>query len=979
MKRIVAFVLLLGCGLAALKFAIGDEVAVQTTDPRAKRPTQDRPEGPGGVRVDSGSINTTVSQSGRLVFPRRRDVDMGDGRIRKETVFVLRAEDSAPIGDGLQQLTDVTLEVYDDDAPAATVTASRAFLELGRDANGQPRFDEQKEVDLRDAVVVSLPGSRLAGMRLELGDAKVKVGEEQIELTTAPDQAVRFTLQGRRTATLTGAGARARLPRDKRAGMQRATVTILSNPRLETDDLNVRAAGRMRYVENMASGAARITLEEDVELDLSRGRLAMPGTEGEGASAVRGDQFTGWLLRAREPAADVPASKARSGDMVWQRLALQGAPASVDMPGVKVETPRITVRPGPFGDPYVVTAHGGGSRVEQTELRAGSRQADVVTGYSPRRIHLMRPGDVVGALHRAMGFPRWTTRPIDRQQVVRFVGSSRLESGARQLTASEGMVVARRSGRETGVVRAMGDVDVVQKPREDDPSTPALRATGNDGLQLIVTSEQERLRVGPSRDDGAARWRDHRYSVQQGDARLNGVGTCEVVRTGDRSEIALSAPFDEIEADFGQDGTELRGVRQLRAQLSGREVTALDVGGLPVRGELVQDGQRVRVQAPRLRQIGPRSLQLLPMAVDEAPWNELQGIDRLPRLRRSWGGDDDEARRYEVDVFSPRIDLHEVGGRAALVDAHADDDQPARIYAKLPQTGSSEPATVSCEAGRLRLLPYAVAPVAAAAHFGGGGPLRAIAGHAIARPWLLVDDVRGFELDDEQQGHIEGTGKTLLISQGGGAALFVGDPDAQAPAVVTRLHEGREVVVRGARVRVRTGEDVRLSALGTFDGRSTLLAPTMTLHEPGERGLLSHMQAMCRGDIHVEPRAVRFSGPVEAFSLRPDGQPDPEGLHIDARELIMQRQESTGRVSVIEGDDVVVDWTRIDARAASVELDLLRETCVASDPKAATISTPDGRELRSPRISVNYVTWEVSMGPGSARQAAKSVDGDVER
>ena len=41
MKRIVAFVLLLGCGLAALKFAIGDEVAVQTTEPRAKRPTQD--------------------------------------------------------------------------------------------------------------------------------------------------------------------------------------------------------------------------------------------------------------------------------------------------------------------------------------------------------------------------------------------------------------------------------------------------------------------------------------------------------------------------------------------------------------------------------------------------------------------------------------------------------------------------------------------------------------------------------------------------------------------------------------------------------------------------------------------------------------------------------------------------------------------------------------------------------------------------
>jgi hypothetical protein len=665
--------------------------------------------------------------------------------------------------------------------------------------------------------------------------------------------------------------------------------------------------------------------------------------------------------------------------MVWQRISLVGAPASIEMPGVKVETPRITVRPGPFGDPYAVTAHGGASRVEQTELRAGSGQEDVVTGYSPQRIHLVRPGDVVGALHRAMGFPRWTTRPIDSQQVVRFVGSSKLLSGTRQLTASEGLVVARRSGQETGVVRALGDVDLVQAPRADDPDGHALHATGNDGLQLVVTPARERLRVGPDRGDGAARWRDHRYTVEQGDARLRGAGTCEVVRTGDDSEIALAAPFDEIEADFGRDGTQLRSVRQLQARLSGREVTGLDVLGLPVRGELVQDGERVRVQAPRLRQIGPRSLQLLPVATDEAPWNELAGIDLLPRLRRSWGAADARGARYEVDVFSPRIDLHDVGGRAALVDAFADQEQPARIYAKLPQAGSSEPATVRCEAGQLRLLPYAVSPTAATAHFGGAGALRALATHATSRPWLLVDDVRGFELDDEQQGHIEGKGRRLLISEGGGAALFVGDPDQQTPAVVVRRHEGREVVVRGARVRVQSGADVRLSALGAFDGRSTFLAPTMTLHEPGERGLLSHMQATCRGDIHVEPDAVRFSGPVEASGLLPDGKPDPEGLHIDARALTMQRQASTGRVSVVVGDDVVVDWTRIDARAARVELDLLRETCVASDPKAASVSTPDGRELRSPRIAVNYVTWEVSMGPGSARQTTKSVDGDLQQ
>ena len=237
-----------------------------------------------------------------------------------------------------------------------------------------------------------------------------------------------------------------------------------------------------------------------------------------------------------------------------------------------------------------------------------------------------------------------------------------------------------------------------------------------------------------------------------------------------------------------------------------------------------------------------------------------------------------------------------------------------------------------------------------------------------------MDDVRAFELDDDQQGHVEGTGHQLLISQGSSSALFVGDPDAQTPAVVRRRHEGREVVVRGARVRVRNEEDLRLSALGTFENRSTMLAPTMTLHEAGGRGLLSHMQAVCRGDIHVEPVAVRFTGPVEASGLLPDGEPDPQGLRIDARRLLMKRQQATGDVATVEGDDVLVDWTRLGAAAARVELDLLRETCVASDPKAAVVTTPDGRELRSPRISVNYLTWEVSTGPSSARQNAPETE-----
>lgn len=978
MKRLLLFVLLLGSGLFALKFAIGDEVAVRTTSNQPEREQQEpKPEQAPGVRVDNGQLNTTISQSGKLVFPRRREVDLGGGRVRKETLFILRAEDSRPIGDGLQQLTDVRVELFDDNQHAATVTASQAFLELGRDANGQPRIDEQKAIDLRDTVVTSEAGSRLAGMRLELGDAKVNIGDDEIQLTTDADQPVSMQLDGRRTAKLTGRGARTRLPRSKHSNLQQASVTILSAPELETEDVQVQASGRMHYVEDMVTGAARITLEEDVVLGLERGNLAMPGVARaarQGRSVAKGDQFTGWISRQRAPRSNDGGAGDRQRAMTWQRIVLAGAPATIELPGLQVETPRITVRPGPLGDPCVVTAHGGASRIEQTE--AGS---DRLVGRSPRQIHLVRPGDSAGALHRAIGFPQWTTWPLQQQQLVVFMDRSQIERGAREVVAAGGMMIARRLDSATSVVQGFGDIEVTESGSQqtsDERARPDLRATGSDGLLLTVSGEEERLQIGPASDTGGTAWHRHQYDVRYGDARLQGVGSCEVTRAGAATELALRAPHDEIAAAFGADDTKLQRVRQLRARLIGDRVVDLDVYGLPVQALFTRAEERLRAQAPRLRQLGAGSIQLLQVDVDESPWNELGESERTPQLTRSWAAPQtqSEAINYQIDVRGPRIDVHHAGGRAVIVDTHSDRDQPARIYAVLPQPNSQEPSTVACSASRLRVLPFVVTPEATSLHFGGGGALPALATHALSKPWLLVDDVRNFEMDDQQKGHVEASGHRMLISQGGAAALFLGDPDAQTPAIVRRQQGDRDVVVRGARVRLSSAAELQLSAFGTFENRSTLLPPTMTLHEPGGSGLLAHMEAVCRGDIHIDPDAVRFTGPVEAVSLRPDGALDPQGLNIDARRLEMKRQPSTGRVANIDGEDVRVDWPRLGARAGRVQLDLLRETCVASDSKAAVVTMPDGRELRSTRISVNYLTWEISTGPSSARRTPPMVE-----
>ncbi|HEB52924.1 MAG TPA: hypothetical protein ENI87_06690 [bacterium] len=965
MRRLLVFFVLLAAGLLALKVAIGDEQAVRANGNAKESPAPQNPRQP-GVRMNQGDLGATVSQRGSLRIPNRREVPQPDGSVKKQLVYELLAKDSQPIGEGLQQLTDVSLDLYDDGVHTATVTARQAFLELGTDANGDPVVTEQKAIDLRDTVFAGEPNGKMAGVRLTLGDARINIGDNELQLTTLPEQPVKLTIVGERTVELTGRGANARMPRNQHGGLRRADIEILRDPLLVTDDVTVRAAGRMHYVEDTVTGAAQITLEDDVQLDLARTAFTLPGVAARTSGArsrVHGDQFTGWLRRTGDGRGNHDAR--RRSTMQWQRLQLLGAPARIEMPGVQVETPRLTVRPGPLGDPFAVTAHGGESRIEQTELRPDSGQKEPAIGVSPRRIHLLRPGDSVGALHRRMGFPLWTLRALDQQQIVVFEGASRIESGTRTFRASDGIVVVRRATGDTGVLVGIGAVELRDRGlrQKDGRSAPELVATGNDGLLLTVGDDFERLRLGPPRDERSVRWREHTYSVRHGTAHVLGRGTCTVTNDPSGTTLALRAPFDEIEAGFGEPQTSLRNVRQLHAKLVDDTLTELDVGGLPVRVTLMQGGENLLAQAPRLLQVGPRSLRLLPMEREEAPWSELSPQNRTPRLLRSWT----TPAENTIEVVGPRIDVHHVGGRNALVDAHAVGEDLPRIYAKMPPRPDREATTITCAARRLRVLPFVLTPEIQRLHFA-RGPLAFATLHALAKPWLLVDDVDDFQLDDAEQGHIEGFGHRLLISQGGRAALFVGDPREQNPAVVRRTHDGRTIALQGARVRVLHDGSGRLSALGAFAGHSTFLAPTMTLHEPGAHGLLSHMRAVCRGNIDVEPEAVRFGGPVEAVGILPDGSADPDGLYIDADSLSMTRRASTGMLTRVEGTDVLVNWTRLDARARNVVLDLLDKRCVASDPNGAVVTMPDGRVWRSSHIAVNYATWSVNMGPGSAVQ-----------
>ena len=303
------------------------------------------------------------------------------------------------------------------------------------------------------------------------------------------------------------------------------------------------------------------------------------------------------------------------------------------------------------------------------------------------------------------------------------------------------------------------------------------------------------------------------------------------------SQPRVASSGDQIAASFG---AETEPACSGSPKLVGGASRTSIIYGLPVQAAFTRAAERLRAQAPRIRQLGARSIQLLEVDVDESPWNELGASDRTPQLTRIWAtsGEDDALL---VDVRSARS-TSTAGDRTVIVDTLTRMTRISTQCCRSPaaQSRPRSPARLS-PARAIRRRAWATA-----LRFGGGGALPAIATHARGKPWLLVDDVRRFEMDDQQQGHVEGAGYKLLISQGSAATLFLGDPDAQTPAVVRRNQDGRDVVVRGAG-RPQRG-DLQPSALAR--SKTAPRCPTMTLREAGG-GLLAHMEAVCRGDIHT--------------------------------------------------------------------------------------------------------------------------------
>ena len=1024
MKRLLLFLLLAACSLVALQLAVGEQAPTRANGKGdGKAPDRQQPnDGPSGITVAQGKLNASATLTGPATLPQWREVRTADGRVRKELVLEVAFEDSKPVGEGLQQLDRVHAKLYDDGQYVADLDARQAFAELGKDGNGRASLLENKELDLRDAVLRTRPGTRLAGLELLLGDARVTIGDDAIVMTTLPTQAVLMVLEGERKVTLRGLGAQARLPRSKDAELQRADIELLSEPVLESEGVTARARGRLHYVEDLRTGIASLVLQDHVQLDVQRSDLSLPGFARSrpavdaaadtppGRTTVRGDRFQAWLLRGKETEATDKGDKERQ-TVVWRQMVLHGAPTSVEVPGGRLTTPRLSVLPGLSGDAFLLTAHGGESRLEQTEPVVGKdgvgkdgKKREPMVATARRRIHLLRPLETTGAMHRAFGFPQWSLGAIADQQVVIAEGASHFEQGRRIGNASQGVRVFRRDGHDGVVVHGRGDVDL--ELRGDEPNDPPLLAKGSDGFLLVRGVDGDDVQLGPaapagyadlSTDATTAAWRAHRWDVRQADTHLHGRGSCRVQRRGNRSELDVLAPDAAIAGDVPGDGLQLRSVRQLRGTLvttaAGSELHDLDLAGWPVEVTVQRGGEQIVARSPRLVQLGATAMRLLPVPAD-APlglWRDLAEADRMPQLRQRGSlGTTKEGKSkgdQEVLVRGPRIDVHHAGGRHVLVDAEAVGDDEPTIHARVLQADRTEPTTIACTAGRLRLLPFLLSPQARQFHTGSGASvLGDLTFQSLGSPWLWLEEVRDFQLDDPKDGHVDGSGHRLLVSQGARSALFVGDPDQLTPTVVRRVHEGREATMRGARVRVQQGAEKNLLAMGSFADRDTFLPPSVTLHELGKTGLLSHMQASCHGNIELRPDGASFFGPVVAVGLLPNGDVDPTGMRIEAQELAVLRnptRSSTsdpkrGGVTKLQAKQVVLDWPRMQARTAELEIDVERQRCIARDPAGAEVAVPGWPTFRSPQVELNYATMTLRAPRLRAVQTAPKPPADVE-
>ncbi|MGE3173270.1 MAG: hypothetical protein AB7O97_11650 [Planctomycetota bacterium] len=955
MKRLLWFVVLLAAGSLALWFAVGgDQARANGVDAAPSPQTPTRDDADRGRPVHRQPDGTELQIRGGFVIAPYRTVPAADGNgVDRQPIYELECRDCVPTDDGRHRLDDVRVKLFDRGEHAADLHADHAVVELEVSADNKKSLRENRELELSAAVLETAPG-RSTSIRLEVGRVRALVDEDLIRLHTPDDdEPVTVTTGGAREGTLRGRGLRARMPRSGVGGGGRFDLQILREPSIELAGIELRAGGALNYVEQLATGAALVTVERDVRVELADPKRT-------GSLSVRGDRLHGWLQRGRR--GDDGDGAGGQQALVWTMLRLLGSRAQVRTDDIELDSPRLTVLPGPTGLLARITADGGSSDLRQ---RAGG-----ASFRSSRPIHLVRTRDAIGALHRAFGFPSYALGPLAEFEVVTFEGASSVDAGdGVQLASDRGLHLFRQpSAAAAGhfVARGFGDVRIARGEGDE-----LVEATGDSGFVLWRTSRGDDVVLG--RDDPAS---PQRYTLRRGPLQLRGAGAARLLRTADdRVQVSLRSAAAAITGAFGRRGDDmvgtLRAAETLDVVVADKELESFVATGADTEVEFVDRDRRLLANGRRIEQRAAGS------------WR-LSGDDATPaRLRQPPLPDGRTAQ-----LWAPTIDVHRAAARDVVIEALASGDRSARVEALLSTTdgaADAPPAPADAALGRLdaraeriRLLPFAVGPATVRRHLIGlSAPLADIAAGGLGRPWLLATGDVVADFVDRPGGALHGEGALLATSQGARSLLLVGDGATGAPALMHRTEDGvRTLAAAGPRVRFTRGTEDRIVILTSFPGRNQLVPPRVTFRtatDPDDP--LAWMRGECRGEIEVAPDGVLFHGPVTAHSLLPSGVDDPNGMHIEAEQLRMVRQRESGELTRVDaGGGVAVRWRHLWARSERVELDLRWQRCIAEDPNDAVLGLGDGRVYRARRLEANYATYAVRSYDGRFVQEAAQVE-----
>lgn len=938
-KKTLAFVLLMAAGFFILYAATGGESLAGLGGPGHVRqvdvvedegvgilvPIEEEREAGDGVRV---------SYTGGGTIGEVTEVELPDGSVKQLDLYRLVFVDGRPRRDlgGIYELEDVTVTFYEtkgtDEAPesveAGVLRARLAYVELGLDEEGNRSVAMDRDIDLRDAVLVTGEEARVKNVKLTVERALVRSTATKLLLRTATEDQP-FTLEIQAAdgpATLSGRGLNAEFPMNEgETEASSANVTVSSEALFvhtgRAGESRLSADGPLTYVEDPKTGVAVISAVGHVRVQGAGAGLTEASDDAAAEPLVAtGDRLRATLLRSK--------AKSASGkpQIAWRTMHLIGTeatPAGIHGRGLNLTCQAVDVTPNLEGEPWLFTASG--QPVLDYEVDGRTMRFEAA-----ERIHLVRLTPYFEPLLRGRGWSSWNVGPYVGDLFI-FEGRSSLvlphQDSELVLRADRGLRVLRGvEGTELMTVVGLGAIELETRGQED-----PLSVSGNDGFRLFSDHTGQTLQLGPLTAD-----RHHRFSLATAELEAEGSGSFRLFRptSADQpGEIRLESPDSDIELTIPGTQGSLRQVATLTAAFDTGALRSFDALGEACR--LVWRGDEGEVDG----------IAQHIYSTSANTWF----LDGTPAVVVHDKGTF-EGEHIKIIRLSADSTILEATGHAHL------------LASQLPGSAEKQAGRLDLAADRIVYLPFLAPPLAGlipgwppVPRFLLEIPSSAERPHLVARGKVVVEHL---DLDDQPLSHAEGNDLVLELGDEPAGRLL------GAPAVVTRRDSAGQDIRAEAPVVVLAGGSQELSLRPLGEERTQIVignrqGPLASFGSPDGS---THM--LCDGAIDVDDAKIGFNGPTRITSLGPDGEPEADGFHVAAGRMHMGRDPETGEiVSVHMTDGSDLRWRGIEVDARDVSLDLVRHMGIVVDQDgAASVRLPNGSRGRFSRFEFNYLTYE---------------------